>query len=749
MDKFFQYVWRNDHGMATPGPDPKIAPYGAKELESSNPEFKKYLWSGRILHVDTETMCCSLALDTSVGEFHDVPLPAAAGGGPRSWAGVVPEPGTKVVVGWKKFGHRTHQPVIIEVLTSGVFPAREFEPFMSLSPGESAEALAAMPELEDDPRFNWQPVRLKLRKVYPGEFLASSSGGADIYLDKDVNLSNRAGNEFILRDADQTAVLQIINEFTSNAAGVYRRGLIKRNAFTFYQDLFPLFGEDSGTAGPTPYEVSDFTMWEQKVPTSSPAFKILRNFGLIDEQGKRVANYNDTYLEYPYIVAADGQRINYISTGENTNSFAESSFAYVEDRMELRHYSNGVMAVTEEGDGFQVDYDKETYIEDVHGTVVGNDFSTDAGRPLYKKILRMKVFPDPLVGEVSPNPIFEPVDNFYEHDIIDQIALARLYRIQSPKSSNQYAFGISKEGRVFIHVPASQVGTPDEAGKSVDLNIVGLLKAIIGKDPNTQLSADVILNGGLNCEIGRGPKGSSIILTLHGPIKKNIIGDDNLDNTPTEDTTVGGSTSTSISGSSFTYVRGTVARISGASDNTEADSIVHNAGAGGYKQLVAGDRGITVLGKTMEMFAQLKTCSYALGITKTTLAGVDSTTQLVGAITRTLVSGAGITDSVGVGNYACTVGTGNMLMSTGAGNIAITCGAGNLALTATAGPLAITSSLTTNITSAVSTLINSPFTKIGTTGVGNAVAGIPGPPAPHFDYVTGLPLLGVPTVVVG
>lgn len=734
---------RLGYGRVATGPDPNIAPHGAYDLSANNPESKKYLWSGRILHVDTETMCCSLALDSSVGEFHDIPLPASAGGGPRSWAGVIPEPGTKVIVGWRKFGNRTHLPVIIEVLTSGVFPGREFEPFMSLSPEEAAEALQSFPDLDDDPRFNWSPVRLKLRKAYPGEFLASSSGGADIYLSRDVNLSNRAGNELILRDSDQSVIIQAINEFTSNAAGTYRRGIIKRNAFTFYQDLFPLTNDEYLNADTqNAYE-------KNLIPKDSPAFPILRNAGLIDENGKRTIPYADAQ-EYPYIVTGDGQRINYVVTGESNNSFADFSWAYIEDRKELRHYSNGIMAVTEEGDGFNIDFPtNEIYIEDVHGTVVGNDFSTEAGRPLYKKVLKMKVFNDPSQGEVNFAPVFEGLDQIQDYGDYDSLSLARLYRIQSPSGSNQYAFGINKQGRVFLHIPASQSSSPDENGKSLDANIVGLVKAIIGKDPNTELSADIIMNGGLNAEIGRGPKGSSITLTLHGPIKKNIIGDDNLEDTPTEETNYGGSISKSVSGQSFEYVRGAAVRVSGAQDATEADSIVHNAGAGGYKQLVAGDHGVTVLGKSMEMYALPKLTNFALGSVKLSLAGVDSSTMLAGGMLRTVGAGVGIADSVVAGNIFSSVATGNMLMNVGAGNLGVTCGSGNLALTAAAGPAAITSSLTATITAGTSTFITSPFTKIGTVSVGGAVAGIPGPPSPHFDYITGLPIMGIPTVVIG
>lgn len=730
-------------GQTHPSPDPKFLG-GARDFSTSHANAKKYLWAGHIIHVDTETMVCSVSLGT--GERHDIPLPAAGGAGPRSWAGVIPEPGSKVIVGWKQFSTRGHSPYIVEIITSGVFPAREFEPWASMSPSDAAAALEAEPSLEDDPHYNFKPIRLKLKKAYPGDFLAQSSGGADLVLDKDATLTNRAGNEFKIRDADQTSVLQTLNEFTSNAAGYYRRGLIKRNAMSFLQDLFPL---SDLTDVDAPYDVSQSDLFSQKVPTDSPAFSILRGFGLITSDGTRVFGADQGYKEYPYVVNPDGQRTNYVVQGENDKGFADVQLCYVEDRKEIRHVSNGVMSVTEEGDGFQIDIEKEVFIEDVHGTVVGNDFQSDAGRPLYKRIMSMKVFADPDQGAPSDGPIFEAVDMVDQFSVVDDVALARLYRIQSPTSSNQYAFGVTKEGKVLLHVPMTKVGGPQKAGKSVDANIVGLVKAVIGKDPNTQLSADLKLQGGLNVEVGRGPGSASIDMILHGPVRKQIVNDDDSGNTPAEDVSVGGSSSTRISGSSLYYVNGSSVKISGSLDATEADSISHNAGSGGYKFLSAGDVGRTTLGKTVEQYGQLHTSTYALGCVKQTLAGVDSNTVLSGSITRTVVAGAGIADSVTTGNLVSSVVTGNMLMSVATGNMSATVGAGNLSITAASGALTLSSSTSVSVNAGVNASINSPLTKIGALVVGNAVAGVPGPPSPHIDYVVGIPILGIPTVTIG
>ncbi len=79
--------------MANPihmSPDHK-AIGGARAFSNDGPDAHKYLWAGHILHVDVETMVCSIRLDSGEGERHDVPLPAPGGSGPRSWSGSIPE----------------------------------------------------------------------------------------------------------------------------------------------------------------------------------------------------------------------------------------------------------------------------------------------------------------------------------------------------------------------------------------------------------------------------------------------------------------------------------------------------------------------------------------------------------------------------------------------------------------------------------------------------------------------------------
>jgi len=739
---------------------------GPKQMSNASKEAMGYLHAGHIVHVDTETMVCSVRLDSMQAERHDVPLPAPGGAGPRSWSGNIAEPGSKVVIGFKKGdgSGRNFVPYILDFLTPGTFMSRDYEPFSSVDPADSAAALGIAPDLADDPHLNLGVTRLKSRKGYPGDYIASSSGGADFILDRDVLLTNRAGNEFRLRDSDQTAVLQTRNEFTSNAIGYYRRGLIKRNAFAFLPDLYPLGAGNVPATIISPGNPANGIDPVTGEPLDrNPAYDILLQFGLIKADGTR--NFEDGILPagqnstdpnpfYPPVVVPDGQHISYITHGEHVNSFAQTTLGYLEDRIELRHLSDGTMAVTEEGDGFQIDPPFPVFIEDVKGTYVGNDFHSDAGRPLYKRVLGMRLFDSPNQATPATGPIFEPVDTVTRQSLMDALGLARLFRIQCPyqDSSNQFVLGITKEGKVLCHIPKTQVGEPNEKGKSLDLNILGLLKMIVGADENNNnTSLDARFTGGINLDIGRFSggiqPGASVVLNLHGGIVKNHNGDPTTGLASVDH--YNGSKQEAGTGSSLVAFGGNIVHNAGGENAVQGQKVTVNAGQGGMVQVCAGDAGETVLGKTQQQYGDLVKAVYAQGWNKTVQLGSDTTTILVGSISRNVAAGSGISDTTATGNFLSSIGTGNYSISVGTGNFSATVGSGNLALTASAGPVAITSSLNTVITSSVLIALTTPITKIGASSAGFAVAGIAGPESPHFDYIVGIPILGVPTISIG
>ncbi len=734
-------------------------PGGARTLSQETDFARSLLWVGRILHVDVETMVCSVQLETATGTRFDVPLPAPGGAGPRSWSGTLPERGSKCIIQWRRYSDRAYAPYIVEWMTVGTYSAREFEPFSVIDPADAEEVRRIAPELFDDPHLGLDVVRLKLRKAYSGDFLAQSSSGAEALLDRDVRLANRSGNEIAIRDSDQTVVVQAVNELSNNAAGTYRRGLIRRNAYNLQLDL-SIAGFNPATddydrfvSGKMTASVDGDRTVVTMVERGTEAHSKLLEFGLINADGTPVeavgSDPDDPF--YPFVVLPDGQRSSYVVSGEHDQSFADTDQCYVEDRADLRHTSDGIMAVTEDGDGVQVDQVPPIFIEDVKGTVVGNDPYTEAGRSLYKRVLKMRLFDDPEQQSNATSPTLEPVDTTTSQTEADTKALARLFRIQSPTTSNQFVFGVSKEGRAYLHVPKARTGTAQERGKSMDVNMLGLLKAVIGADENTGKSLDLRTMGGVRAEIGTfqnlsdpsSPEQVSVDLVLHGKIRTTYAG------TQGRESMIGGSDFKSVSGSTLDVVGGNAVRNVGGSEAVEASSITHNVGFGGYKLKSAGDVNQTYLGKTTELYGQMRQSTFALSDTKTMVAGVDSSTVLAGGMTRTVLAGSGISDSVAAGNMLSSVGVGNMGMTVGAGNLTASVGAGNLALSAGAGTASMTGGVSATLAAGVIANIAAPVTKIGTVPVGFVVAGAPGPGGPHIDYLTGIPILGIPTVIIG
>ena len=88
-------------------------------------------------------------------------------------------------------------------------------------------------------------------------------------------------------------------------------------------------------------------------------------------------------------------------------------------------------------------------------------------------------------------------------------------------------------------------------------------------------------------------------------------------------------------------------------------------------------------------------------------------------------------------------------MNVAAGSMSATVGSGSLALTTAAGATSITSSLSNNFTAGTMNSLLSPINQIGITTIGCCVAGVPGPIAPSIDYITGQPILGISTILVG
>ena len=732
--------------------DPNLG-YSSRLLSNYSADSKAYTWSGRIGYVDTETMVCRVFTDTGSEQFVDVPLTAPGGAGPRSWSGVIPEVGTKVLLGWRSTSLRSYQPVIMDYCTPGVYVSRDFQSFSTVDPEQAKLAIEEHPELDYDEEFLINPKRLKMRKVYSGEYLTSSALGSDILLDEDVLITNRSGVELRFRDSDLTSVLNTVNESTSNAAGFYSRGLIKRNAFSFLPDVY---GENLVYSS-VPQNLTIQDEYKFAVPSTSPAYPILLSYGLINSDGFKTFDENQHHGYFAPVTTNNGQRISYISSSDPTQDLTDAIQAYVEDRKELRHVSDGILAVTEETDGFFIDANTEVFIEDVHGTVVGNDFASTEGRSLYKRILRLNVldidkfnnFGDQKVtlSQKTPikpllRPVFEPIDEYSERALFNTEALARLYRIRSPSNPNkQFVFGVTKEGKVLAHIPKNT------QNQSMDLNLEGLLRASIGSDPSSNLSADIHAAGGVRINAGKGPGGHSLIFNCEGDIEYNFGVKSSGENVAHK-TRISGSSLTTATGVSTNVSKAGHQHLTGGQHYLEAESHSFNTGTGGHTVSTTGSHTVTAAMGGDHKYGKLLTTTFAAGQTVSVVAGVDSKTVLSGSVTRTVVAGTGLVDSVTTGDFSQNVGTGNFRTVVGAGSLSTSVAGGPITLTASAGTMAFNASAAISMNSAAAAAIGAPITTIGLVPKGFAVVGVVGPGTPALDYITGLPLLGTPTVAI-
>lgn len=720
-------------------------PGGSAHDNVNHPDNKRLLWTGHIISVDSENMLCTVMTDLGAGDKrHDVKLPGSAGSGPRSWAGLIPEVGTRVIIGWRKNGHSNYDPEIVEYVTVGIHHAKDYEPFSVLTDSQRADLKDLYPFLTSEPGTVWDVVRIKRRKAYSGDFLASSSGGSDFLLDRDVYLVNRAGIELRLRDSDRTMVANTINEFTSNAAGNYYRGLIKRSALSISPDVLMHPESPEGTL---PWDVTDKTWFETKFDSGHPAYEYYQNAGLVNDDGTKSWDAQNDYSNYPHYTAPDGRHLSYVHTGLPQESF--STDYYVEDRKELKHTSDMTLGIHQEIDGVSVygsmTDDTPTFIEDVHGTVVGNDVKS--GLSYYKRLLGLRLFNTKRSTALNKSPVFDAlIPNTKESE---SQTLARLYKINSPVNDNQYIFGVSKEGKVSIHIPSTTIGEGEDRGRSLDANIMGLVKAVIGSDPGSQLSAHLTMKGGITLNLGQDVDGNSAVINAAGPFVRRVTGGRSTGGGPTEKLTVEGDYELDIRGNSLMRTSHTHTIEAIGALLAQSNIISLSAGDGGINAVSQSNVNIQSVAGSVNISAlQSSTTLYTQGVSKTVKGGLDTTTVELG-IKSDVVKVGNREFKVEVGNIVNKIKAGNHINDIKTGSYLVSVQAGSLSLTTSAGGATINATLPVYISSATGIRLDTPLVSIGPTAAYFAVAGVPGPPGPAVDYLTGIPLMGQPNIRIG
>jgi len=424
--------------------DLKNQPFAKKkQLDEMNPDRGGNMGLGvaRVVAIDYEEHYVTLR--TVIGteqEFERVPVPLTyPGAGTRHFLGAMPEVGDYCVIGWlpqessEKWGGSA-TPVILTWVLPGVWPGRDW---LTLSNFTEDEHDGGTSRSKEEIHGIFDRIRHKLRHIQPGNIVASSSQGSDLVLDEDVLLTNRRGNQILLRDADQAVVTRALQQFTALAGSRTYAGMVQRDALrlptTMFSDGHTWDGAIQAYAG-APLHENDLPLSEN-YPNNhlTPDPMLARNFGPEGDLSGAVYSYPKHLDPYVFLhtggyideegVAYDSRHLNdavyggknlyRIGPGSQDNAtLLPGASILTEHRIEVSHTSDGRLPVTEQTDGFDAerlpDSDQSTpgvsgnqpFIEWVLGSVVGNDPFTQLGRPQYGLPMVTQVFDG--MGGLSP-----------------------------------------------------------------------------------------------------------------------------------------------------------------------------------------------------------------------------------------------------------------------------------------------------------------------------------------------------------
>lgn len=400
------------------------------------------------------------------------------GGGARQFLGAVPSVGDVCLVGWGSAeSGRTRQPYVLSWFVS---PTAGHDWWITQPFGQDEYDLTPKDRETFEGLAN--RTRYKLRHMLPGNVVGSSAQGSDVVLDEGVMLSNRRGNELLLRDQDQSLVVRTLQQFHVGAGFRVYSGIVQRDA-----RMIPTSVVSDGRDWSSSLLINpDGTViTEEELEASSVLRGSLQpsSVFLKDASGKRIASFEDDEGNptYPFTPDVDpymilqrglivdrsghfvgrecdsvygGKAIYRVSKDGSNANINPQSDALTEYRIEVALTSDGTLPVSEQTDGFDVDRLPGTvpggtsdlaassaspYVEFVMGTVVGNDPFTNVGKTTYGL---------PMVPSLDGDPSLIPgVGSDQGRNI------AFLVRVRNPDSpsTNPSFTTITKDGRSVSH----------------------------------------------------------------------------------------------------------------------------------------------------------------------------------------------------------------------------------------------------------------------------------------------------------
>jgi hypothetical protein len=696
-----------------------VGKHPASKMMGRNNGLRFSLRVAEIIRVDYERMTCDLAYvqgDSPVSE--EVPLTSGYWS-KRAFFGAMPEKGALVVVGFSAIHQDKHvRPFIVGFLPHGYDSAKRFDPVGPVPRGAQDLNLpdeTLLTELDG----KYGAIRYKFRKIYPGDILAMSEKGAEILLDSDVKLFTQAGDLLHLNGSDRSMQLATFDRLVADASGQYQSGRIIRSALSLPSDMF----EDGS------------------VPRTHPLFDDLQNLGLLYEDGSPLPDVN----RLPELILPNGKRISFV-TKDLENPTSQTTEFYTETRTEMYETFNGV---TRSIPGQEFDPDTlenvHPFLTRVSGTLVGNDSKTAQGRRLYGQVLRPVIFDTS--SAITSSPRLEPVDNSTE-STEKNLAAASFYKMRRPDGLGELFFSHDKEGKVFFSLPASSGHSKGlGAGRSLDGNMEGSAKLILGGDKEENISLDLTASGGLRWSLGSLSRSQrSLDLKAQGGIHVEVLSSD----------TNGNALSYRLKGNAEMALQGSYGLQVSGGDHIEVTTGKRDITATALSITVAeGDSNLNVLSNTNETIQGEVTRNIGKGVTTTIVSGGEDTSILSGNSRLRFASPAqrslqfassgthSITSTASLNVTRRAAGNGSYAFEAPTGTYAVRLGAGSISLASGAGSLTI-SPATIKLQAGAISLVGS--VALGTAQAPNAVVGgVPGP-SPHVDFITGLPLFGNPLV---
>jgi len=711
--------------------------YASRTFFIDNEGTAKGIRVGIIQRIDEINMKADIKILTGAGIRFEVELSQSMCG-PRSFWGGVPEVGSLVLVGYRDISrvHNLAEAVILGYLPMGNRLGIRYDTFAPSDPTDID------PEDADFYAKNiGRTVRYKRFKLSPGDVGGMSSNGAELSLNRSVNMANRAGDLIELRDDDRTLVTQTLHRFDSDAGVRRLSGPVRRQVFWMPSEIM-----NTTSDGSTLKSEADGYRGRDEFQSVGPG-DVGSNTKFSNANGRLIPEFNNA-TQFPPVTYSNGKTVFYPSLIPDTSIEGDpdtgAGSTFTEVRTEIYHDTDLVPDVTTEIDGFDP-FPKATFIEHVMGTVVGNDPYSTLGIEQYGQVLRPQIWTSGTTMTAGSFSL-EAIDRGARGDAdVRTSAAAYLFRINPVQSNDESFFAVSvqKQGKLLVQVPkpANDAYNDNVKGVSADVNLLGALKMFVGAASPSNTSMFAKFEGGIKAEIGRNSDtGSSLDIVYNGPVKSKFVGA----NDPSGNglvTEVNGRNVTTVSGDHDVATGGSVNINANGSQTVKASKIVHHA-TSGYTLNAAGYQA-NILGKTTLTYAELKTETIVTGgEIKTVVAGAVVENIAGGALSTTVNGAVTVNSTAAISEIA-----GAAFNQTSGGAFTVSAGAA-YSLTATAAVSITAGGLLNQVAPAGISMVSPNIMLGGPTavlGVARATPLLP-PGVPTLDYITGLPIQGSASV---